>query len=96
VKVLLSFESKGLSDGVASRMLFNIICVKTESNCLAAAFKPCCGLALAWARMASKPCTSSAKRFDNEPRPLLVSVVFIDASALLVVPVPFAFMTCRL
>ncbi len=77
-------------------MLLSIICVNTASNCLAAAFNPCCGAALAWARMASKPCTSSANRFDSEFRPLFVSVVFVNVSALFAVPVPFVFMAYRL
>ena len=40
-----------MSDGVASRMLFSIICVKTASNCFAASFSPCCGFAPACARI---------------------------------------------
>src|ERR1700754_5363010 len=73
-------------------MLFNIICVKTASNCFAASLSPCCGFAPACARSASKPCVSSAKRFDRLEKPLVVSV---DANAVLAMPVVFEFMRFR-
>ena len=72
--------------GVASRMLFSIICVKTASNCLAATFSPCLRRRLRLRAQASKPCTSSAKRLDRLPMSPLVSV---DASALLAIPLAF-------
>ncbi|MNN19360.1 hypothetical protein D3C81_1325990 [compost metagenome] len=54
------------SCGVASRMLLSTICVKTASNCLAAACRVFWLLpARAWFLSASKPCVSSAKRCET-------------------------------
>ncbi len=58
------FESNSPpSWGVASRMLFNIICENIASNWVATCFMPAAGEALACWRSESKPCTSSAKRW---------------------------------
>jgi len=55
------------SDGVASRMLFNTICMNITSNCFEACFMPSTGEVRTVRRKASTPCTSSDKRWSSTP-----------------------------